>query len=145
MPAPLVFQGTLNRALVSISVIGQPNLNITAAFFSPKLARLDFGGETADYLPTLTGGVPSPRLVQYVTVQAFINKSQSLANAWEQARLTNAALGDVNVVTDASSLQAYYLYNCVLMNISSIDATGENNDFPLTIQGSYPINSSLYQ
>ena len=144
MPAPLVFQGTLNRALSSVSVIGNSALNITSGFFSTKLARIDFGGEISDYLPTLTGGVPSPRLVQYVTITAYINQSQALAAAWEQARLTNSILGDVNFVTASTALPNYYLYQCVLMNIPSIEASGESNDFQLTIQGSYPINSSLY-
>jgi len=142
---PLVAQGTLNRALTSIAVIGNPALNIISGFFSQKVASITFEGETSDYIPTLTGGVPSGRLYQFVTITAYILKSQGLANLWEQQRLTNSNLGDVNFVTDANTLQNYYLYNAVLMNISNIDATGDSADFPLTIRGTYPINSDLFQ
>lgn len=144
MPSPNVFQGTLNRALVSLSVIQSPELNVTTGFFGLKVARLSFDGAASDYLGTLSGAVPSPRLYQMVTCQFYINKSQSLANLWESRRLTSTSLGDVNVVTDAGTLGSYYLNNCVLMNISELDLTGDSNDFPVSLQGTYQINSSIY-
>lgn len=142
---PLTNLGTLNRALTSLAVVGNPALNVTSGFFSSKVASISFEGETSDYIPTLTGGVPSGRLFQFVTITAYILKSQGLANLWEQQRLTNSNIGDVNFVTDASTLQNYYLYNCVLMNISGLDATGDSVDFPLSIRGTYPINGVLFQ
>lgn len=145
MAGPTIFQGTLNRALVSISVIDSPSLNVTTGFFGQKLARLSFEGGAADYIGNLAGATPSPRLYQMVSCHFYINKSQSLAALWEQRRLTNAAIGDVSIVTDSSALGAYYLSNCVLMNIADLDLTGESNDFPITLQGTYQINSSLYQ
>lgn len=145
MAGPTIFQGTLNKALVSIAVIDSPEMNVTTGFFGSKLARLTFDGAAADYIGNLAGATPSPRLYQVVTCHFYINKSQSLASIWEQRRLQNAALGDVNVVSDSSALGAYYIANCVLMNIADIDLTGETNDFPITIQGTYQINASLYQ
>lgn len=145
MPSPNVFQGTLNRALVSLSVISNPSLNVTTGFFGSKVARLSFDGAASDYIGTLSGAVPSPRLYQMVTCSFYINKSQSLANIWEAQRLKSTTIGDVNVVTDSSTLGAYYLSNCVLMNIPELDLTGDSNDFPITLQGTYQINSSMYQ
>lgn len=145
MAGPTIFQGTLNRALVSLSVIDIPSLNVTTGFFGQKLARLTFDGGAADYIGNLAGATPSPRLYQVVTCHFYINKSQSLASLWEQQRLVNSAIGDVNVVSDSSALGAYYLSNCVLMNIADLEFTGESNDFPVAIQGTYQINSSLYQ
>jgi len=144
MATPLVFQGTLNRALVSLSVIRIPQLNVTTGFFGTKVARLNFEGSASDYLPTLSGAVPSPRLYQMVSVAFYLNKSQPLANLWESQRLVNSSIGDVNIVTDATTLSSYYLSNCVLMNIPDLDLTGESVDFPVVVQGTYNINSSLY-
>lgn len=144
MATPLVFQGTMNRALVSLSVVSIPGLNVTTGFFGTKVARLTFDGAASDYHGTLSGAVPSPRLYQMVTCAFYLNKSQSLANQWERRRLFNSILGDVNVVTDASTLGAYYLQNCVLMNIPDLDLTGDSVDFPVVLQGTYQINSSLY-
>lgn len=144
MPSPLIPQGVLNRALTSVSVIDFPELNVSAGFFGVKVARITPDGEASDYLPTLTGGVPSPRLYQFYTITMYLNKSQGLAAAWEQQRLTNTTIGDVNVVTDSPVLPPYYLSNCTLMNSSDLDLTGESNDFPVTIRGTYAINGSLF-
>jgi len=144
MASPLQQQGTLNRGLVSVSVIQFPNLNCTSGFFGTKLARISFEGETSDYIPTLTGAVPSPRLFQIGTIAFYLNKSQSLAAAWEQQRLTNALIGDVSVVTDSAVLGSYYFQNCVLGNIADLDLTGESNDFPVMIKGVYTVNNSLF-
>ena len=144
MANPLVYQGTLNRALVSVSVVQFPYLNVTTGFFGTKLARLTFEGDASDYLPTLAGATPSPRLYQMVSCLMYLNKSQFLSSQWEQQRLTQSALGDVNVVTDSPVLPPYYLLNCVLMNVADLDLTGESNDFPVMIRGTYPVNSSLF-
>lgn len=144
MAAPLIQQGVLNRALTSVAVIDFPDLNVTAGFFGTKVARINFEGDASDYIGTLTGAVPSPRLYQMVTVTMYLNKSQGLAAAWEQQRLTNTTIGDVNVVTDSPVLPPYYFSNCTLQNVSDLDLTGESNDFPVTIKGTYQINGSLF-
>lgn len=141
---PLVPLGTLNRALTSISVIDFPELNVTTGFFADKVARITFDNDSADYIPALAGSVPSPRIYQVVTVMAYINKSQGLAAAWEQQRLTNTVIGDVNVVTDAVTLDAYYLQNCILQNISDLDLGGTSTDYPLMIKGTYAINNQIF-
>lgn len=145
MANPLQPQGTLNRALVSVSVIAFPNLNATTGFFGTKAARLSFEGDASDYIATLAGAVPSPRLYQIVTCLMYLNKSQPLAAAWEQQRLSNVVIGDVNVVTDSPTLPPYYLYNCTFQNVSDLELTGESNDYPVMLKGLYPVNSSLFQ
>lgn len=144
MANPLIAQGTLNRALVSVSVVEFPELNVTTGFFGTKVARLTFDGDASDYLPTLAGAVPSPRLYQVVSCLMYLNKSQSLAAAWEQQRLTNSIIGDVNIVTDSPVMPSYYLLNCTLQNIADLDLTGESNDFPVMIKGIYPVNGQLF-
>lgn len=145
MANPLPTQGTLNRALVSVSVIQFPELNVTAGYFGTKVARISFEGDASDYLGTLTGAVPSPRLYQIVTCLMYLNKSQSLSGQWEQQRLVNVVIGDVNVVTDSPVLPPYYLYNCTFQNVSDLDLTGESNDYPVMLKGTYPVNSSAFQ
>lgn len=144
MANPLTNQGTLNRALSSVSVISLPQLNVTSGFFGTKLARITFEGDASDYIATLTGAVPSPRLYQLTSVTMYLNQSQSLAALWEQQRLVNTTIGDVNFVTASNVLPNYYLYNCTLQNVSELDASGENNDFPVMIRGTYPVNASAF-
>ena len=142
---PLPFLGTLNRALVAVSVVTIPELNVTTGFFGTKVARISFEGDTSDYIPVLAGAVPSGRLYQVVTVLMYLNKSQGLSALWEQQRLTDSNIGDVNVVTDSPVLPPYYVLNCVLQNVSELDLTGESNDFPVTLRGTYAINNALFQ
>ncbi len=139
------FQGTLNRALTSVSVISIPSLNVITGYFGTKVATITFEGDASDYLATLAGAVPSPRLFQVVTCLMYLNKSQPLSAAWEQQRLTNTIIGDINVVTDSPTLPQYYFQNCIFQNVSSLDLTGESNDYPVMIKGLYPINAALFQ
>ncbi len=144
MANPIIPQGTLNRALTSVSVIDYPELNVTSGFFGTKVARITFEGDTSDYIGTLTGAVPSPRLYQVVTVMMYLNKSQFLSSIWEQQRLTDAAIGDVVITTDSPLLDQYVISNCILQNIADLDLTGESNDFPVMLKGTYLINSVLF-
>ena len=144
MANPYVPQGVLNRALTSLSVIELPELNITTGYFSEQLAVLNFEDRISDYIPTTAGAVPSPRLVQFVTVRAYLNKAQGLAAAWEQQRLTNAVIGDVVVITDSSALPPYYLVNCILENVDSLNLNGMSTDYSIQIRGSYPVNADLF-
>jgi len=144
MANPIVPQGTLNRALTSVQVVDFPNLNVTSGYFGEKLASITFEGNTSDYIMTLTGAVPSPRLYQVVTCTMYLNKSQSLSNDWETQRTNNSQIGDIVVTTDSTNLDAYTLSNCVIENIPSLEFTGQTNDFPVTIKGIYYINSDLF-
>lgn len=144
MANPYVPQGTLNRALTSLSVIDIPELNVTTGYFAEQLAVINFEDRISDYIPTTAGAVPSPRLVQFVTVRAYLNKAQGLAAQWEQQRLTNAILGDVVVVTDSNTLPVYYLQNCILENVDSLNLNGTSADFSISIRGTYPVNADLF-
>lgn len=144
MANPYVNQGTLNRALTSLSVVDIPELNVTTGYFAEQLAVINFEDRISDYIPTTAGAVPSPRLVQFVTVRAYLNKAQGLAAQWEQQRLTNAVIGDVVVVTDSSALPVYYLQNCVLENVDALNMNGTSADFAISIRGTYPVNSDLF-
>lgn len=144
MANPYVPQGTLNRALTSLSVVDIPELNVTTGYFAEQLATLSFEDRISDYIPTTAGAVPSPRLVQFVTVRAYLNKAQGLAAQWEQQRLVNAVIGDVVVVTDSNALPVYYLQNCILENVDSLNLNGTSADFSITIRGTYPVNADLF-
>jgi hypothetical protein len=144
MANPIVPQGTLNRALTSVQVVDFPALNVTSGYFGEKVASITFEGNTSDYIPTLTGAVPSPRLYQVVTCSMYLNKSQSLSSDWEIQRLTNSQIGDVVISTDSTELGDYLISNCVIENVPSLEFTGQTNDYPVMIKGIYYINSALF-
>lgn len=144
MANPYVNQGTLNRALTSLAVVTHPELNVTTGYFSEQLATINFEDRIADYIPTTAGAVPSPRLVQFVTVRAYLNKAQGLATLWELQRLANAVIGDVVITTDSSALPVYYFQNCVLENVDSLNLNGTSVDYAVSIRGTYPVNAALF-
>lgn len=144
MANPYVPQGTLNRALTSLSVINFPQLNVTTGYFAEQLAQINFEDRASDYIPTTAGAVPSPRLVQFVTVRAYLNKAQGLSALWEAQRLLDTILGDVVVVTDSSALPVYYLQNCILENVDSLNLNGTSVDYAVQIRGTYPVNAALF-
>jgi hypothetical protein len=144
MANPIVPQGTLNRALTSVQVVDFPALNVTSGYFGEKVASITFEGNTSDYIPTLTGAVPSPRLYQVVTCSMYLNKSQSLSSDWEIQRLTDSQIGDVVISTDSTELGDYLISNCVIENVPSLEFTGQTNDYPVMIKGIYYINSALF-
>lgn len=145
MAAPLIPQGVMNRALTAVTVIDSPELNATMGYFSDKMARISFDGATTDYIPTATGAVPSPRFYQIGTITMYLVQSQALAAAWEQRRLTNSVLDDVNFVTASPTMPDYYLYNCILENIAEVDGSGGTVDLAITVRGTYYINGDLFQ
>jgi hypothetical protein len=71
-----VSQGTLNRAITSVSWPQYPQLNVTAPYFAPEATRLTFEGMTTLFLPTLTGVVTSPEPYQMISLDIYLLKSQ---------------------------------------------------------------------
>ena len=144
MTNPLVPQGSLNRILSAVQVIDHPELNVTAGFFGVRVATITPEGEASDYIGTLTGAAPSPRPYQMYSIRFWLNKSQQLAQVWENQRQQNTTIGDVNVVTDSTVLGAFYFINCTFLNVEEINLDGMSNDYPVVIRGTYPINAALF-
>lgn len=144
MSNPLIAQGTLNKIRAAGMVISLPALNFSASYLAPEGITLSFEGDASAYLPTMTGAVPSPNPFMMANVQAHLLKTQALANAWKTQMELNTTIGDVNLITDATTLSNYYLQNCTLLNVSELSFAGTTPDFVITIRGIYYVNSSLF-
>lgn len=144
MANPIIPQGVLNRLLSSVSVIDNPQLNVTSGYFGNEFVEITFEGEASGYLPTGTGAVPSPAPYQIVTATFQLLKSQTLSNLWEQQRQTNTSIGDIVITTDTSTLDAYDLVNCTILNIPTLNFSGNSPNYPVTVRGTYYINASLF-
>lgn len=139
-----VFQGVLNRILTSVQVISNPSLNVTAGYFGQKQATLTPETPASDYIENLAGATQSPRPYQVMGIMFYLNKSQSLAQAWEIQRAISTNIGDINITTDSPVLGPYYISNCTLLNINELSFDGQQNDFPVLLRGTYYINSHLF-
>lgn len=144
MANPLVPQGTLNKLRAAGMVIDFPALNFSASYLAPEGITLSFEGDASAYLPTMTGAVPSPNPLMMANLQVRLLKTQALANAWKTQMEANTTIGDVNLITDATTLSNYYLNNCTLLNVAELSFAGSTPDFTITIRGVYYVNSSLF-
>lgn len=144
MANTLIAQGTLNRLLASVSVISLPQLNITKGLLAPEQISIAPDDVASDYLATQVGAVQSGRPFQMYTITIHALKSQSLAAAWEQQRLTDTNIGDVVVTPDNITMNPYYFSNAVLSNVNEIQFAGTTVDFPIILKGTYNINQNLF-
>ena len=144
MPNPLVPQGTINRLRGSVVYTNNQTLNITAAYLAREAISIAFEGDAGLLLPPLTGGVTSPEPYQMANVVIHMLKSQSLANVYKTQFETNTNVGDVRIITDASTLGDYQLNNCILKGVSDLAFDGSTALFQVTLSGIYYVNSSLW-
>lgn len=144
MANPLVPQGTLNKIRAAGLVVAHPELNFSASYLAPEGITLSFEGDASAYLPTMTGAVPSPNPYMMANVSVRLLKTQALANSWKTQMEANTTIGDVTLITDASTLANYFLSNCTLLNVSELNFAGSTPDFMITIRGIYYTNSSLF-
>lgn len=144
MSNPLVQQGVLNKLRAAGMIISLPALNFSASYLAPEGITLSFEGDASAYLPTMTGAVPSPNPYMMAQVTARLLKTQALANAWKTQMELNTTIGDVNLITDASTLGNYYLSNATLLSVSELSFAGTSPDFVINLRGIYYVNSSLF-
>ena len=144
MANPIVPQGTLNKIRAAGMVLNFPALNFSASYLAPEGITLSFEGDASAYLPTMTGAVPSPNPFMMANIQARLLKTQALADAWKTQMEANTTIGDVNLITDATTLSNYYIQNCTLLNVQELSFAGTTPDFVITIRGTYQVNSSLF-
>lgn len=141
---PIVQQGTLNRLRGSMSVINSPALNVSASYLGKGAISLNPEGDTAVYLPTLTGAVTSNEPYQIVVATVHLLKTQPLAAQYQAQIALNCALGDCVLRLDSSAFSDYYLNNCVIVGWDALNSEGTSPDYVIRVKGYSLINSSLW-
>lgn len=143
MPIPAL-QGSINRLRGSVVFAIDPELTVTAAYLAREAISLSWGGDAAQLLPTLTGGVQSPE--PYVMAEATIHilRSQALADLFKLRMQTDTNLGSINIRGDSDTLSDFQLENCVLAGFESLTFDGNNAGFVVKIRGIYYVNASLW-
>jgi hypothetical protein len=144
MANPLVNQGQLNRLRASIQVPAAPILNITSSFLSKRGITLSFEGQSTVYLDTMTGAVISPEPYLKASVTVYLVKTLPPAAAYKAQLELLSAIGDISLITDATSFPNYDLANCSIMANPEQSFAGDQPDYAVTLGGLYYINSSLF-
>ena len=144
MANPFVPQGTLNRLRGSVVIPNFPALNVTAPFLGKGGIGFNPEGDITPYLPTMTGGVPSPEPYLMATVTINLLKSQGLSASYKAQYESLSLIGDIVVTTDSAVLPQFNLSNCSIMSLGALAFNGDANDFTISLHGIYYVNSSLF-
>lgn len=145
MANPLVQQGIVNRLKASVVFASHPELNVTAPYLGREGIRLALEGDGATYLPTLTGGVPSPEPYQICMVTINLLKTQALSATYKGQYEDNVLIGDLTIRPDTTTgLSPYDLTNCALVSVAEQDYAGNEAVWRINIRGYYNINSNLF-
>lgn len=144
MSNPFTPPGTLNKLLGSLSVVSNPGLNIIFSNLGDDGISMAPETPASAYLPVLAAAVPSPNPFQIYAVVARILRTQPLAQAWENIRLSSTTIGDVVVTPDTTTLGPYRFTNCTFMNVDELGYAGKTPDYVIRLQGTYYINQSLF-
>ena len=141
---PNIQQGTLNRLRGSVVIPSYPSLNVTSGYLDRAGISLAFNDQASLRLRTMTGVVLSGEPFQECTLTINLLKTQALSQAWESQRQYNAAIGNVSVTTDASTLGEYDLVNCSIITVRELAFNGEVQGYVVTVGGYYPVNNQLW-
>lgn len=145
MSNPLVLQGVLNRLRASTVLDDHPELNITASYLGRDGIKLALEGDASTYLPTMTGGVPSPEPYMICNVTAQLLKTQPLSAAYKAQMESDTSIGNMTVRPDVGQgLSPYALTNCSIIGVREQDYAGKDAGWVVSIRGYYNINSGLY-
>ena len=139
-----ISQGTLNRLRGSVVFAAFPELTVTAAYLAKEAITLNFEGEAAQKLPTMTGAVDSPEPYVMATIEIHVLRSQALSSAFKAQIEANTSVGSVNVITDSETLENYQIEQCVLLGTSGMNFDGNSPNFTIRLRGVYYVNSQLW-
>ncbi|TKI02740.1 hypothetical protein [Martelella alba] len=141
---PLISQGFLNRVKGTVAITDYPELNVTASYLGKEGISIALEGNATTFIDNLTGRTPSPEPYMAATITIHLNKSQALANSYKSKMESDTTLGDITVTPDSTVMDAYSLINCAIVSVAQLTFNGTNNDFAITIGGTYVINNDMW-
>lgn len=146
MARPVIPQGQLSRAVASVVWNDFPQLNVTPPYLGPAGISLSFGGPAASQLPTMTGVVVSPELMQLATIRINLLKTQTLADLYKQQMENSAVMGDCTIYPDiqTNGIGVYQINNCSMGTLETLTLNGTDAGWIIPIIGVYLINNALF-
>ncbi len=146
MANPNTFQGTLNKLIASIVWDDFPSLNVTPSFLGTEGIDMTLDGPMTTMLPTMTGLVTSPEPYQQMRLVIHLIRAQALAASykaqWESSTLIGA--GTVRPDVIPSVLPPFLVGNVAITGVNTLNFSGRDSGFIVTMVGAYNINKILW-
>ena len=141
---PLIPLGSLNRIIAAVQYVDTPALNAISSFLGRGGIRIAADGPTSINIPAMTGAVPSGEPYQLVTVTIPILKTTGLGTVYKTQIERNTAIGDLNIIPDATPMGQYALTHCSIVGWDQAAFDGTDPVMTVTVQGTYSINANLW-
>jgi hypothetical protein len=141
---PRVPQGTLNRIRGSVLIPSFPTLNVTAPYLHKQGLSLALQGQSTTMIQTMTGVVTSPEPYMMAQLTISLLRTQNLADLYKARMELDARIGDLTITPDAATFSNYNLINCAISSVREMTFAGEDPGFIVLIDGSYDVNSELW-
>ncbi|SRR6266550_3451946 len=146
MANPQIPLGTINRLLASVVWNNFPALNVTPSYLMPEAIDMTLEGVMTTMIPAMTGFVTSPEPWMPLRLVIHMVRSQSLAAAyklvWEQSTLLGS--GTVRPDVPQANLPPFLIDNAAITNLNTLNFSGREAGFAVTVMGMYQINQSLW-
>lgn len=146
MANPLTALGVLNRIKANIVWASFPQLNVTPSFLGKAGITVTPQGRAAAQIEAMTGVVQSPEPYIQVAIAIHMLKTQALADSFKTRMELNALLGECTVWPDVSGpgLSQFQFSNVSIADVGALDFSGGDATYPVTCNGTWYINSSLW-
>lgn len=141
---PPAIQGTINKARGSLIFTSNSQLNVTAPFLGQAGISATRNTPATRNIPTMTGTVPSYELMQEMTIEVNLLRTQFLANLYETQIQADSFIGDMVFTSDSATLTQYQYYNGTILDVAPIRANGSDAGYVVTIGAFYPVNQSAF-
>ena len=135
----------INITAVNITFPDDAELNLTAFDMGESLVSISFDGKAVERLPVAVGNIGSAKMYRNVSCGVSINKLSVMADVWHKRALNSAIIKGVTgscVITDDVGKE-YKIFVCSI-DLTDINAAGNEGAYNFTIDGIIPVNQDLY-
>lgn len=136
--------GFLNKLRASLTFPSFTAGNIIAPNLGPDGVRFTPSGTASVMLDQTTGRVISQNPYIGVSIEVQLIRTQSLCTTWLNRLMSNSAIGDIQVTSDATIFPDLYIENAAITNIGQMPFNGTSANMPLTLEGTWVINTDLW-
>ncbi|WP_176322376.1 hypothetical protein [Burkholderia vietnamiensis] len=136
--------GTLNRVAAHVVFNSFPQLNIVPENLAKAGVSIEPQGAVVTIIEAMTGTINSPEPYVQVHLTIALNKTSPFADSFKKQIEQYAVLGDVDVITDSSTLSKYSLKNVSIQSQSAFNTSGTDATFTVTLAGTWYVNDSMW-
>ncbi|MFA8337824.1 hypothetical protein [Burkholderia cenocepacia] len=136
--------GTLNRLSAHVVFNSFPQLNIVPENLAKAGVSIEPQGAVVTIIEAMTGTINSPEPYVQVHLTIALNRTSPVAELFKRQIQQYGVLGDVDVYTDSAVLSKYTIKNASIQSQGSLNTSGPDGTFTVTLAGTWYVNDSMW-